>query len=315
MGWMEACIFTSHMSVLVNGSSTRDFKAQKGLHQGDPLSPFLFVLAMEGLTSLVRKSIDLGDFKPFKYGEEEFMDILQFADDTAMLGEASSDNLWSLKVLLRGFEQISSLKINFSKSNVFGVNIGDWLMNSTTSFLACKKGIIPFSFLGIVVGENPRRKKVWKKAIDNIKNRLSSWKGRNISIGGRVTLINAVLNAIPSFTFSFYKAPTKVLKEINRLESNFLWSGNVNKRSIHWVKWDTVCKPNEKGGLGVRDVEEFNKALLLKGEWRFLKEDKSIWSRFLGLRYHKIKLKVLDSSGEAFNFDDSIWWRTLCQTI
>ncbi|XP_058763724.1 uncharacterized protein LOC131637156 [Vicia villosa] len=257
---MEACIFTSHMSILVNGSATRDFKVQKGLRQGDWLSPFLFVLAMEGLTSLVRKSVELGDFNPFKYGVVE------------------------------------------------GVNIGDWLMSSAATFLACKKGNIPFSFLGIVVGENPRRKKVWKKVIDNIKNILSSWKGRNISIGGRVMLINVVLNAIPFFTFSFYKAPTKVLKEIKGLQSNFLWSGNVNKRSIHWVKWDTICKPKEKGGLGVRDFGEFNKVLLLKWKWRFLKEDKAIWSSFMGLRYHNIKLKVIQPSREALNSDESIWW-------
>lgn len=103
MKWMEARVFTSHMSVLVNGSATKDFMTQKGLRQGDSLSPFLFVLAMEGLTTLVRKSVEMGDFKLFKFGEEEFVDILQFADDTVILGEASRDNLWSMKVLLRGY--------------------------------------------------------------------------------------------------------------------------------------------------------------------------------------------------------------------
>ncbi|XP_058768566.1 uncharacterized mitochondrial protein AtMg01250-like [Vicia villosa] len=123
MKWMDACIFTSHVSSLVNGSAMKDFKVQKGLRQGDPLYPFLFVLAMEGLTVLVRKSVEMGDFKPFKYGEEGYVDILQFADDTVILGESSCDNLWSMKFFLRGFELLLGLKINFSKSNVFGVNI------------------------------------------------------------------------------------------------------------------------------------------------------------------------------------------------
>ncbi|XP_058759889.1 uncharacterized protein LOC131633191 [Vicia villosa] len=108
--WMEAFIFMIHMFVLLNGSVRKDFKAQKGLRQGDPLSLFIFVLAMEGLTSLVRKSVELGDFKPFKYGEVEYVDILQFADDTVILREACSDNLWSMKVLLGDFELISGLK-------------------------------------------------------------------------------------------------------------------------------------------------------------------------------------------------------------
>lgn len=177
--------------------------------------------------------MDLGDFNPFKYGVEEKCIFLQFPDDTIIIGESSSDNLWSLKVLLRGFELVSGLRINFVKSNVFGVNVGDWIMNSGTTFLDCKKGVIPFSFLGIVVGENPRRRKILLKFINNIKSRLSSWKGRNICIGGRVTLINAVLNEMPSFTLSFYKAPSFVLKEIRSLISNFVWCGNVNKRNIH----------------------------------------------------------------------------------
>ncbi|XP_058751955.1 uncharacterized mitochondrial protein AtMg01250-like [Vicia villosa] len=162
MKWMESSIFTNYMSVLVNGSATKDFKIQRGLRQGDPISPFLFVLAMEGLTALTKKSVSVGDFKPFKYGVDDFVDILQFADDTIILGEPTYDNLWSLKVLLRGFEMVSGLKINFHKSNFFGTHIGDWFIKSATIFLACKKGCFPFKFLGIWVGEGAYKKKVWR---------------------------------------------------------------------------------------------------------------------------------------------------------
>ncbi|XP_058725678.1 uncharacterized protein LOC131596972 [Vicia villosa] len=188
-------------------------------------------------------------------------------------------------------------------------------MNTATTFLACKKGNTPFLFLGILVGANPRSRKVWDKVINNIKSRLSSWKGRNISIGGRVTLINAVLNAVPSFTLSFYKALGMIIKEIRSLLSNFLWSSNANKRSIHWMKWETVCKPREKGGLGVRDVGEINKALLLKWKWRILKEDFAIWSGFLKLRYHEPKIKVLASYGQASNSKESKWWKDVILTM
>ncbi|XP_058776285.1 secreted RxLR effector protein 78-like [Vicia villosa] len=102
MRWMDACIFNNHMSVLVNGSATKEFKVQKGLRQGDPLSPFLFVLAMEGLTALVKKSVEVGNFKPFMYGDNDGVDILQFADDTIIIGEVSCDNIWNMKVILRG---------------------------------------------------------------------------------------------------------------------------------------------------------------------------------------------------------------------
>ncbi|XP_058755939.1 uncharacterized protein LOC131629160 [Vicia villosa] len=265
--WMDACIFSSHLSVLVNGSATQDFKVHRGLRQGDPLSPFLFMIAMEALTAMVRNSVEGGNFKPFQLGNDEGVDILQFADDTVIFGEASTANLWNLKVILRGFELISGLKINFSKSRIMGVNVGDWILDAATKFLACKRGNFPFLFLGIMVGVNPRNKKVWSKVLDNFKKRLDTWKGRNISIGGQVTLINAVLNAIPSFT------------------------------------------SKDKGGLGVRDVGEFNRALLLKWKWRFLKDDGAVWKSFVKWRYNNFRLKVFLPAGEGSNVKDSIWWR------
>ncbi|XP_058784217.1 uncharacterized protein LOC131658988 [Vicia villosa] len=239
MMWMDACIFSSHLSVLVNRSATNDFKVQRGLRQGDPLSPFLFVFAMEGLTYLVRSSVDLGEFKPFKFGIDEGVDILQFADDTVIFEEASTANLWNLKVILRGFELISGLKINFTKSNVMGVNVGNWILDAATNFLACKRGNTPFIFFGIMVGASPRDKKVWTKVLDNFKKRLASWKGRHISIGGRVTLINAVLNAIPSFTFSFYKALIKVLNEIKGIQRE-----GINANDLRW--WRDVLSIDTK---------------------------------------------------------------------
>ncbi|XP_058724451.1 uncharacterized protein LOC131595932 [Vicia villosa] len=313
MKWMEACIFSNHMSVLVNGSATKEFKVHKGLRQGDPLSPFLFVLAMEGLTALVKKSVVLGNFKPFSYGENGSVDILQFADDTILLGEASCDNIWNMKVILRGFELVSGLRINFAKSNIIGVNVGDWLINAALSFLACKKGSYPFKFLGIMVGDNPRRKKVWLEVVNNIRRRLSSWKGRNISMGGRVTLINSVLNSIPIFTLSFFKIPGKIAKEIRKIQSEFLWSGRLERRCIHWVNWGVVCKSKAKGGLGVRDVKEMNNALLLKWKWRILNDNEAIWNSFIKERYCCPKIRIQDTGGVLHRSDDSIWWRDLCK--
>ncbi|XP_058751681.1 uncharacterized protein LOC131624783 [Vicia villosa] len=208
MKWMESSIFTNYMSVLINGSATKEFKIQRGLRQGDPISPFL-------------------------------------------------------------------------------------------------------SFLQWKVGEGAYKKKVWQEVIDNIKSRLSKWKGRNISIGGRVTLIGSVLNVIPIFTLSFYKAPSKILQAIRSLLSNFLWCGNEKSKCIQWVKWENICKPKGKGGLGIRDVGEMNKYLLLKWKWRILKEDKAIWSNFLRLRYHNPKIKVLAASKDLINRDDSRWWRDI----
>src|SRR3954466_16423556 len=97
MCWMEGCIFTNHLSILVNGSATKDFSVEKGLRQGDPLSPFVFVLVMEALTALMKKSKDIGEFRGFRLNDGVEVDLLQFADDTVIMAEGDTANLWSMK--------------------------------------------------------------------------------------------------------------------------------------------------------------------------------------------------------------------------
>lgn len=123
--WMEGSVFSSSVSFIINGSTTKDFKVERVLLQGDPLSPFLCVLVMEALTTLVKKIVEMGDFKGFKYNEEEEVNLLQFAGDTILIMGGSCENLWSIKAILRGFEMMTSLKINFHKSKIYGLKVGD----------------------------------------------------------------------------------------------------------------------------------------------------------------------------------------------
>ncbi|XP_058766568.1 uncharacterized protein LOC131640177 [Vicia villosa] len=121
--WMDILDFQSKMSVLVNGSPSKDFVVEKGLRQGDPLSPFLFVLVVEGLAGLVRKSLENGDYKGFEINGSCVVDILQFAVDTLILGEDSRRHVWALKAVLRAFELVSGLGINHHKSKLIGFNM------------------------------------------------------------------------------------------------------------------------------------------------------------------------------------------------
>ncbi|CAJ2628008.1 unnamed protein product [Trifolium pratense] len=181
--WMRACIFNSSMSVLVNGSPTKDFVVGKGLRQGDPLSPFLFLIAAEGLTGMMQKAVGIGVFHGYKVSDDLLFHTLQFADDTILIGKGNWDNLWSIKTVLRSFELVSGLKINFFKSKLYGINLDDNFLNAASAFLHCGVESIPFRFLGIPVGANPRRKITWNPIVDNMRKRLSSWNGRNLSIG------------------------------------------------------------------------------------------------------------------------------------
>ncbi|PNX66288.1 ribonuclease H [Trifolium pratense] len=132
--WMRACVFESSMSILVNGSPTADFKVGRGLRQGDPLSPFLFLIVVEGLAGLMRKAVEIGRFKGYRVNEDIQFQILQFADDTILMGEGSLDNIRTIKTILRSFELVSGLKINFVKSKLYGLNVDSRLLAAGSSF-------------------------------------------------------------------------------------------------------------------------------------------------------------------------------------
>jgi hypothetical protein len=88
--------------------------------------------------------------------------ILQYADDTLCIGEATVENLWVIKSVLRGFEMASGLKVNFSKSCIMGVNVSNDFLNLASGFLNCRIGQVPFIYLGLPVGANPRLASTWR---------------------------------------------------------------------------------------------------------------------------------------------------------
>ncbi|CAK8569711.1 unnamed protein product [Lathyrus sativus] len=299
------------MSALLNESTIEDFVVERGLHQGDSLSPFLFIIVMEGLTTMVNKAVEIGTFRGFHYHEEDSVDVLQFANDTIILGEGTYDNFWSLKAIMMGFEMMSG----FCKRKMYDINLNDCLLNTASSFLSCNIDSFPFRFLGVLVGDSPRKSYMWKELIKSLQRKLVVWRGKHLSMAGKVVLINSVMNVIPVYTLSFYKAPAKVLLDIWRIQSNFLWRGCVDNRTVHWVSWRNVCNPKDKDELRVKDIKVLNKGLLLKWKWRILKEKDAIWCKLLCHRYGKSDIKVMIGNNSIWNKHNSIWWRDLVLSV
>lgn len=147
---------------LVNGSPTKEVNIQRGLKQVDPLVPFLFLLVAEELSGLIRNAVFLGKFKGFRVGNSDVVILnLQYADDTLLIGEACYENLWVMKSVLRFFELVSGLKVNFFKS-CLGMNASEYFLGSGAEFLNYKVGGIPFRYLRLPVGSNARKCSTWQ---------------------------------------------------------------------------------------------------------------------------------------------------------
>ncbi|GAU25690.1 hypothetical protein TSUD_266170 [Trifolium subterraneum] len=181
-----------------------------------------------------------------------------------------------------------------------------------SNFLNCRIGVTPFKYLGLPVGGNPKSVSTWEPMIDHLRNRLLSWKNKHISLGGRIVMINAVLNAIPIFYLSFMKMPTKVWKQVRRIQREFLWGGVRGGKKVSWVKWSVVCKAKKKGGLGVRDVRLVNLSLLAKWRWRLLLPGRSLWKDVLAAKYGNHILHKVDWSEFRIPSFASNWWKDIC---
>jgi hypothetical protein len=202
--------------------TSEEINIQRGLKQGDPLAPFLFLLVAEGLGGLMKKAVELHKFRGFQVGNSGLtVSHLQYADDTLCIGEASISNLWCLKAILRGFEMVSGLKINFWKSSLMGVNVSSDFLRVASAFLNCRVSTLPFKYLGLPVGASPRRATTWEPLLESLRKRLGSWGNKFVSLGRRIVLLNAMLNAIPIFYLSFMKIPVIVWKRIRRIQMGF----------------------------------------------------------------------------------------------
>jgi hypothetical protein len=157
--WIRECVCTATASVLVNGSPTEEFPLQRGLRQGDPLSPFLFLLDAEGLNVLMSTMVERNEFTGYNVGDQGALTVshLQFADDTLLLGAKSWANVRALRGVLVLFELMSGLKVNFHKSMLVGVNITDSWLHEAATALRCRVGNVPFLYLGLPIGGDSRR--------------------------------------------------------------------------------------------------------------------------------------------------------------
>ncbi|KAL5556911.1 hypothetical protein UlMin_039147 [Ulmus minor] len=203
------------------------------------------------------KAVRIGEVKGFKVGREEVVvSHLQFADDTLFLLEPDKSNIEKVNTILKFFSMCSDLKINMNKSSLVGISLTEEEVGVLASEVGCEKGSWPMKYLGLPLGGNPNSAEFWNPVIEKVSKRLDGWKKAFLSKGGRLTLIQS-----------------------------FLWDRDSTSKWRSLVRWKTVCKPKELGGLGIGNLILRNKALLGKWLWRFPLEQHSLWAAVIRSKY------------------------------
>jgi endonuclease/exonuclease/phosphatase family metal-dependent hydrolase len=307
--WIHFCISTARFSILINGCPSGFFPSSRGLRQGDPLSPLLFVIVMEALSRLLDRAVREGLFLGFSVGtlaaNSLMVSHLLFADDTLIFCGADSEQISNLRYVFTWFEAVSGLKINLSKSEI--VPVGDVPhLEELVQLLGCKQSVLPMQYLGLPLGATFKEMAIWNPVLERVEKRLASWKRLYLSKGGKVTLIKSTLSSIPTYFLSLFPIPARVANRLEKLQRDFLWCGMDETPKFHLVNWSQICTPLRAGGLAIRNLRSFNKALLGKWLWRYGLEREALWRLVVDAKYGSLWGGWCSKSGTG-SYGVSVW--------
>ena len=248
---IQECLSTASFSVSVNGVSGGFFKSTKGIRQGDPLSPNLFVLAMEGMSRLLLSRYEAGSIGYHPRTEDLNITHLMFADDVMIFFDGTSNSLHGISECLDDFASWSGLHMNTTKMELFTSGVDQRETAAITRY-GFPSGQLPIRYLGIPLMSQKLKIAEYAPIMTKLNMSFQSWSAKLLSFAGRLQLLKTVIFETVTFWISAFILPKGCIRSIESLCSRFLWSGKVESRSIAKVAWKTVCLPKEEGGLGLR---------------------------------------------------------------
>ncbi|XP_056862248.1 uncharacterized protein LOC108858352 [Raphanus sativus] len=271
------CISSVSYKVLLNGQPKGSIVPERGLRQGDPLSSYLFILCTEALIVNIKK-------------------------------EERNKRLTGLK-LLKDYEDVSGQLINFDKSSLqFGHKVPDVTRVEIKTQLGISTIGGMANYLGIPESLGGSKIQVFGYVTERINQKINSWTVRFLTKGGKEVLIKSAANAMPNHVMSCYRLPKAVTKKITGAISHFWWGGSGNKKGIHWLSWDKVCKHKDEGGLSFKDLQGVNTALLAKQLWRIIDKPECLFSKVFKGRY----FRNTDPMDPHRSYSPSYGWRSIC---
>ena len=250
--WIKSFISGGSVAINVNDEVGPYFQTKKGLRQGDPLSPILFNLVADMLTLFIKRAKAEGLLSGVvPHLVDDGLSILQYADDTILFMDHNLEQAHNMRTILCVFEQLSGLKINFHKSEIFCFGEAKNCESQYIEMFGCNPGSFLIRYLGIPIHYRKLSNSDWLKIQERFEKRLSSWKCKHLSIGGRLTLINSVLSSLPMYMMSFFEIPKGVRKKLDYFRSRFFWQSDEHKKKVSASKVGHLV--STQGSRGTRD--------------------------------------------------------------
>lgn len=223
-------VSTSSLAVLVNGGPCDFFKPSRGLRQGDPLSPILFIILAECMGRLIERKNMEGNIKGIKPASNSVPFMHQhFFDDTIMGGEASMREAKAMKEVLDCYVRGSIQLINWDKISLYFLNTPEDRQRKIARILGCNMGVFPSSYLGLPLGLNPPDS-FWNGIMDRFSKNLGGWKGATHSQARKCQLVKSTLQNLPMYALSLFVILVKFAERMEKIQRDFLWTRVERKK-------------------------------------------------------------------------------------
>eukprot|EP00253_Pinus_taeda_P002659 PITA_02659 len=283
------CISSNWTAPLINGRPCSGFKSSRGLRQGCPLSPFLYIIMAETLSLLLENKRRLKEITRIDIvrGAKGINHSL-FADDTLLIGGASILMARRFKETLDLLLQASGGKLSNNKCMIYTWNFPRHITQriSIIMEIPAQGNWSYFKYLGLPPAKDTIKSEIWVKLIEKLRGKLQSWGMYWLNLAGRTTLIKAILSALPIYQFAITLVPASIHKHMELIICSFLWQGGKqDTKKFSVVKWSKVILSIEKGGLGIRVPRLANIAMGFKLIWRILIEKGSWWTDIIKKKY------------------------------
>ena len=267
--WIDrvmSCVTSTSFSVRINGKAYGNIRPSCGLRQGDPLSPYLFLLCAEGFFSMLAKAQEEGRHHGVAVCRRApCISHLLFADDSLIFCKVSQEEVQVILDVLQTYAASSGQCINFEKSFFyFSSNTTRGDRERIKKTMGVKEVERFESYLGLPTLVGCAKYQTFSFLKDRVWKKIQGWKGQLLSRVGKEILIKVVAQSIPTYTMGVFQLPVKLYDELNALCARFWWGQMSNERKIHWKSWNVLTQAKKDGGMGFHDLRNFNLAMLAK---------------------------------------------------